>query len=75
MISFHILNTLSHSFFLSLKVLTCNDMTEPQIAVVTRESLLALDHLHQQRIIHRDIKRFLSLFFLSHIFPFTYSFF
>mmetsp|Transcript_3850 Transcript_3850/g.4983 ORF Transcript_3850/g.4983 Transcript_3850/m.4983 type:complete len:804 (-) Transcript_3850:45-2456(-) len=38
------------------QVLTCNDLTEPHIALITRESLLALDHLHQQRIIHRDIK-------------------
>tara|TARA_R110002050_G_scaffold217308_2_gene353336 strand:+ start:305 stop:604 length:300 start_codon:yes stop_codon:yes gene_type:complete len=38
------------------QVLTACDMTEPQMAAVTQQSLLALDHLHAQSIIHRDIK-------------------
>ena len=31
-------------------------LKEPEIAVVLRESLLGLSHLHQQRVLHRDMK-------------------
>ncbi|GAC94823.1 protein kinase [Pseudozyma hubeiensis SY62] len=37
-------------------VVTCNIMTEGQIAAVSREVLEGLRHLHQHRVIHRDIK-------------------
>eukprot|EP00007_Cunea_sp_BSH-02190019_P009071 CAMPEP_0174244604 /NCGR_PEP_ID=MMETSP0417-20130205/35816_1 /TAXON_ID=242541 /ORGANISM="Mayorella sp, Strain BSH-02190019" /LENGTH=623 /DNA_ID=CAMNT_0015324301 /DNA_START=53 /DNA_END=1920 /DNA_ORIENTATION=- len=38
------------------KVLQENQMLEPQIAYVCRQTLLALQHLHLKDIIHRDIK-------------------
>ncbi|ORX50534.1 Pkinase-domain-containing protein [Hesseltinella vesiculosa] len=37
-------------------VIDNNSMTEQQIAVVCRETIAGLHHLHQQNIIHRDIK-------------------
>ncbi|KAH6880035.1 serine/threonine-protein kinase ste20 [Thelonectria olida] len=37
-------------------VLTFNIMTEGQIASVCRETLQALQHLHAQGVIHRDVK-------------------
>ncbi|KIS67485.1 Ste20-like protein kinase with effect on mating [Mycosarcoma maydis] len=37
-------------------VVTCNIMTEGQIAAVSREVLEGLRHLHQHGVIHRDIK-------------------
>ncbi|KDN36886.1 Pkinase-domain-containing protein [Tilletiaria anomala UBC 951] len=37
-------------------VVTCNIMTEGQIAAVSREVLEGLKHLHEHRVIHRDIK-------------------
>jgi Protein kinase domain len=38
------------------QVLSVNDMTEPQIACVLKETLLALQHMHSRNILHRDIK-------------------
>jgi p21-activated kinase 1 len=35
---------------------TCNYMTEEQIATVCREVLCGLQHLHSRGVIHRDIK-------------------
>jgi p21-activated kinase 1 len=35
---------------------TCNYMTEEQIATVCREVLEGLQHLHSRGVIHRDIK-------------------
>ncbi|ORX63026.1 Pkinase-domain-containing protein, partial [Hesseltinella vesiculosa] len=37
-------------------VVTCNMMTEPQIAAVCKEVLQGLEHLHNKGVIHRDIK-------------------
>lgn len=37
-------------------VVTANLMTEGQIAAVSRETCLGLEHLHRQGVIHRDIK-------------------
>lgn len=37
-------------------VVTCNIMSEGQIAAVSREVLYGLRHLHEQGVIHRDIK-------------------
>lgn len=37
-------------------VVTCNIMTEGQIAAVSRETAEGLKHLHNHGVIHRDIK-------------------
>jgi p21-activated kinase 1 len=37
-------------------VVTANLMTEGQIAAVSRETCLGLEHLHRHGVIHRDIK-------------------
>lgn len=37
-------------------VVTCNIMSEGQIAAVSKEVLKGLDHLHNHGVIHRDIK-------------------
>ncbi|KAF9359524.1 signal transducing kinase of the PAK [Mortierella sp. NVP85] len=38
------------------EVVTTNEIAEPQIAAVCRETLLGLEHLHEKKVIHRDIK-------------------
>ncbi|KAF9080883.1 signal transducing kinase of the PAK [Mortierella sp. AD031] len=38
------------------EVVTTNEMADPQIAAVCRETLLGLEHLHSKGVIHRDIK-------------------
>ncbi|KAI1305403.1 signal transducing kinase of the PAK [Mortierella claussenii] len=38
------------------EVVTTNEMADPQIGAVCRETLLGLEHLHSQGVIHRDIK-------------------
>ncbi|KAF9435860.1 signal transducing kinase of the PAK [Entomortierella beljakovae] len=38
------------------EVVTTNEMAEPQIGAVCRETLLGLEHLHSKGVIHRDIK-------------------
>ena len=38
------------------QVLTANDLTEPQIALICRETLSSLEHLHSKNVVHRDIK-------------------
>lgn len=37
-------------------VVTANLMSEGQIAAVSRETALGLEHLHKHGVIHRDIK-------------------
>lgn len=37
-------------------IVTCNVMSEGQIAAVARETAEGLRHLHQHGVIHRDIK-------------------
>ncbi|KAF9184623.1 signal transducing kinase of the PAK [Haplosporangium sp. Z 11] len=37
-------------------VVTTNEMADPQIGAVCRETLLGLEHLHSKGVIHRDIK-------------------
>lgn len=37
-------------------IVTCNVMSEGQIAAVARETTEGLRHLHQHGVIHRDIK-------------------
>ncbi|KAF9919807.1 signal transducing kinase of the PAK [Linnemannia zychae] len=38
------------------EVVTTNEMADPQIGAVCRETLLGLEHLHSKGVIHRDIK-------------------
>ncbi|KAG0312685.1 signal transducing kinase of the PAK, partial [Dissophora globulifera] len=38
------------------EVVTTNEMMDPQIGAVCRETLLGLEHLHSKGVIHRDIK-------------------
>ncbi|KAF9377113.1 signal transducing kinase of the PAK [Mortierella sp. AD011] len=38
------------------EVVTTNEMAEPQIGAVCRETLMGLEHLHSKGVIHRDIK-------------------
>ncbi|KAG0075572.1 signal transducing kinase of the PAK [Podila epicladia] len=38
------------------EVVTTNEMGDPQIGAVCRETLLGLEHLHSKGVIHRDIK-------------------
>ena len=71
-------------------VVTANLMSEGQIAAVSRETALGLEHLHKHGVIHRDIKSdnvllsmqgdvklsaFLSLLLLLSLFPFLFYFF
>ncbi|KAF9560525.1 signal transducing kinase of the PAK [Mortierella alpina] len=38
------------------EVVTTNEMADPQIGAVCRETLMGLEHLHSTGVIHRDIK-------------------
>jgi serine/threonine protein kinase len=38
------------------QVLTENALPEPAVALIARDTLQALNHLHKQHIVHRDIK-------------------
>ncbi|KAF9354894.1 signal transducing kinase of the PAK [Mortierella sp. AD094] len=38
------------------EVVTTNEMADPQIGAVCRETLMGLEHLHSKGVIHRDIK-------------------
>lgn len=45
-------------------------ITEDQVATILRELLLALEYLHNDKKIHRDIKGFYSASFL--LYPLSY---